>query len=134
MDPFVWRFRVYYEDTDLSGVVYHANYLRWFERGRTEWLRAQGFSQQYLLEKAGFAFTVARMDLRFLRPARLDDEIDVSTEISEMGRVTLSLAQKIVRVGEEQSLCEAEVKVACVDVHNFRPRKIPVELLQGEKG
>jgi len=131
--PSTWRVRVYYEDTDLSGVVYHANYLRWFERGRTEWLRALGFSQQYLLEKAGFAFTVARMELRFQKPARLDDELDIHTEIGEMGRVTLAFNQRIQRAGEAQVLCDAVVKIACVDTHTFRPRAIPPELLQGEK-
>lgn len=132
--PSAWRVRVYYEDTDLSGVAYHANYLRWLERGRTEWLRGRGFSQQYLLENSGFVFTVARMELRFQKPARLDEELDVQTEVSDARRVTLSFDQRIVRPGDAQTLCTANVKVACVDARNFRPRSIPQELLKSVEG
>ena len=114
--------RVYYEDTDFSGVVYHANYLRFLERGRTELLRATGIDQSMLHDVArGFAFVVRRMVIDYLRPARMDDLIDVETASREVRGASLQLAQRILRDGEV--LVTAEVQVAAVS--SGRPVRIP---------
>lgn len=123
-----WAVRVYYEDTDASGVVYHANYLRWFERARTEWLRAQGGHQQQLAETSHIAFTVSRLNIRYRRPARLDDLLTVESRILRRGRAGLDFAQRIERDGT--LLCEAEVRVACVDGRHFKPHPLPEGFFQ----
>jgi acyl-CoA thioester hydrolase len=123
---FSWPIRVYFEDTDASGVVYHANYLRWFERARTEWLRAQGYDQQKLMDELGIAFTVATIAIAYKRPARLDDQVEVLTHIAEQGKVTLTLAQKLVPAGNHSEIMTtAQVGVVCVDSKNFRPKRFP---------
>lgn len=119
--------RVYYEDTDASGVVYHANYLRWLERGRTEWLRARGDAQQELMEKDGVAFTIASLQVDFLRPARLDDLVEVQTRIAAARRASLEFSQTIVCAGIQ--LVSASVRVACVRKEDFRPMRIPSHLV-----
>lgn len=122
--------RVYYEDTDASGVVYHANYLRWFERARTEWLRRLGFSQELLLER-GVGFTVASLSVRYLRPARLDDELLVLTRVTAMGRASIEFGQEIQYARPDQPpLSTAAVRVGCVGVPGFRPRRLPPEVEQ----
>lgn len=120
--------RVYYEDTDGSGVVYHAGYLRYFERARTEWLRALGFSQQALHEMLGIAFTVTRLNVDYLRPARLDDLLTVTADVSDCRRASLSFAQNLRREGESKDLARAEVRVACVSADTFRPCGMPQAL------
>jgi len=121
--------RVYYEDTDFSGVVYHASYLRFLERGRTEYLRARGIHQQGVLEgRFGppFAFAVARMNLAFLRPARMDDLVAVETELTRLGGASASLRQRIVRMDGEligPELVTADVVVACVS--DGKPARLP---------
>lgn len=123
---FVWPLRVYWEDTDASGVVYHANYLRWFERARTEWLRARGYDQERLRTEVGIAFTVASLEIVYRRPARLDDQVEVVTEVSEIKNVTLTLSQTLRPVASrENMLAKATVKVACVDAQTFAPKRIP---------
>ena len=125
-DSHLWPVRVYWEDTDASGVVYHANYLRWFERGRTEWLRALGFDQDKLMREVGVAFTVANLDIQYKRPARLDDELDVVTRIAELKKASLTFAQTLTRRGDGAAiLCQARVQVACVDALTFAPRRLP---------
>lgn len=123
--------RVYYEDTDVSGVVYHANYLRWFERARTEWLRARGFDQERLLREEQVGFTVASLTVRYLRPARLDDELIVSTRVSRLARASMEFAQEIhyAEAGGEL-LATAAVRAGCVGVPAFRPRRIPEAILK----
>ncbi|HHJ13219.1 MAG TPA: tol-pal system-associated acyl-CoA thioesterase [Gammaproteobacteria bacterium] len=123
--PFIWPIRVYYEDTDSGGVVYHANYLRFMERARTECLRARGFEQDRLREEQGVLFTVHSMNVRYRAPARFNDRLEVSARISALGRARLDFYQEIRRPGESRILCEAEVRVACVDAAHFRPRAIP---------
>ena len=123
---FCWPVRVYYEDTDASGVVYHAAYLAYLERARTEWLRARGWAQETLRQEAGVAFTVAGLRIDYLRPARLDDQLQVSVEVMRQGRASFVLAQNASR-GEE-TLCRAEVRVGCVDAASFRPRALPFPL------
>lgn len=123
---FIWPIRVYYEDTDVSGVVYHANYLRWFERARTEWLRTLGVSQEVLRVDHGVAFTVAGLEIAYLRPARLDDELAVHTVVSEMKRASLRFEQSVYRAqAPEQILARTAVRVACVDAKIFKPRALP---------
>jgi acyl-CoA thioester hydrolase len=128
VSTFSWPVRVYWEDTDASGVVYHANYLRWFERARTEWLRARGFDQERLRVELGAAFTVASLEIRYLRPARLDDALSVEVIVAELRRASLSFRQVLRRAADGERLSEATVRVGCVDAASFRPRAIPFSL------
>jgi acyl-CoA thioester hydrolase len=125
LPTFYWQARVYYEDTDASGVVYHANYLKYFERARTEWLRAMGFSQQHINAQSGVVFTVANLQIDFLRPARLDDEISVTVVVHQMRRASLEFAQALTRRADGELLSRAHVRVGCVDVATFRPCALP---------
>lgn len=120
--------RVYWEDTDAGGVVFYANYLRYFERARTEWLRAAGCGQQALAEATGLQFVVIEAQMRFLQPARLDDSLRVSVEPIELGRARMLLRQRCQR--DETLLCDATIQVACVDRGTFQPRRIPTDILQ----
>lgn len=123
---FTWPVRIYYEDTDVSGVVYHANYLRYFERARTEWLRAQGLSQEILRTEHGIAFTVANMQIDFLLPARLDEQLNVTVEQTSRKRASLIFSQTLCRAdAPEKVLARATARVGCVDVASFRPRALP---------
>jgi acyl-CoA thioester hydrolase len=122
----LWPIRVYWEDTDASGVVYHASYLRWFERARTEWLRALGYDQDKLIHAQGIAFTVASIEIQYRKPARLDDEVEVTTEIAELKNVSLTFDQQLRRRDRpDQVLARAQVRVACVDAKTFAPKRIP---------
>lgn len=131
MSEHLWPIRVYYEDTDVSGVVYHANYLRWFERARTEWLRAQGYSQERLRLELGVAFTVASLAVDYLRPARLDDELEVRTRVAEHRRASLRFEQQLLRGSgaQAQLLARVSVRVGCVDMQRFKPCALPGALL-----
>ena len=120
---FIWPIRMYWEDTDAGGVVYHASYLRFLERARTEWLRAMGFGQDVLRERDGCVFVVRAMQLDFLRPARLDDMLAVDVALLARRGASLLLRQAIRR--DDATLLQAEVKVACVGATDFRPRAIP---------
>ena len=124
--PFIWPIRVYWEDTDAGGVVYHASYLRFLERARSEWLRNLGYAQQVLRERENAVFVVRAMRLEFLRPARLDDELTVDVVPAAMRQASMLLAQTIRRGNEP--LLTAEVKVACVAASDFRPRALPAAL------
>jgi len=119
------QLRVYWEDTDASGVVYHANYLKWAERGRTEWLRALGGEQQRWIVEAGIAFTVAEMTVRYRRPARLDDRVLIKTELGVQRRASLIFEQRILHADSGELLAQMSVKAGCVDVKTFRPRPLP---------
>ncbi|TCV93928.1 acyl-CoA thioester hydrolase [Luteibacter rhizovicinus] len=127
MTTFTWPVRIYWEDTDAGGVVYHSNYLRFMERARTEWLRAQGIDQVGLRERTGLAFVVRDMQLDFLRPARLDDELAVSVAVKERRSASMLFAQEIAR-GDGTVLVRATVRVACVDLVTMRPAQIPGDL------
>ena len=120
--------RVYYEDTDAAGVVYYANYWRFCERGRTEWLREFGFDQQALMDETGLAFVVRSVHGDYLRPARLDDRITVITTVDATRRASLAFTQVIVR-GEER-LFTATVSIACFDTRRGRPAAIPAHIRQ----
>jgi acyl-CoA thioester hydrolase len=126
ISPFAWPIRVYYEDTDMSGVVYHASYLRFLERARTEWLRALGFSQERLKEELGVVFTVAGMEIDFLRPARLDDALEATVEVQGHRRASLNFVQTLRRAGDVDSvLTRARVRAACVAMDTFKPCALP---------
>jgi acyl-CoA thioester hydrolase len=115
--------RVYYEDTDAGAVVYYANYLRFMERARTEWLRALGFEQDELSRRDGVIFAVRSAKIEFLKPARFNDLLQATVQIGRRGHASLTFAQQIRRA--ELTLCEGEVKVACLDAATFTPRSIP---------
>lgn len=125
---FRWPIRVYYEDTDASGVVYHANYLRYFERARTEWLRDLGFDQARLHAEQGVAFTLASAKVDFRAPARLDDRIEVVTRIDGFRRASLMFGQHIEHEG--RLLATGEFRVGCVDSASFRPRALPAAIFK----
>jgi acyl-CoA thioester hydrolase len=123
---FSWPVRVYYEDTDAGGIVYYANYLKFFERARTEWLRSFGLNQDKLAQKEGLIFVVRRALLDFSRPARLDDMLELSVEPVKVARVYVELVQEA-RCGM-QLLARAEIRVACVNQRSFKPVAIPQSL------
>jgi len=129
---FVWPARVYWEDTDGGGIVYYANYLRFLERARTEWLRSRGFSQQRLVSEQSILFTVVSLEIEYRAPARLDDELEVSCEPQPQGPASLRFAQVIHRraaAAPRELLVEASVRVACLDARTMRPRRLPPFLL-----
>jgi len=131
MAGFRWQVRVYYEDTDSGGVVYYANYLRFMERARTEWMRAQGFEQDALLDRDGILFAVRSASLEFLKPARFNDLLDVSCDVVRHGRASLTFEQLVTRDGSGQDLlCSGQVRIACLDAASFLPRAIPEYILK----
>ena len=117
--------RVYWEDTDAAGIVFYANYLRYFERARTEWLRGYGFGQE-ALRRDGLAFVVSETTLRYVKPARLDDIVDVSVDVVQLGQASLHLAQQARRAGE--LLAEGTIRIGCVELGTFRPCRIPNDI------
>jgi acyl-CoA thioester hydrolase len=118
--------RVYWEDTDAAGVVFYANYLKFFERARTEWLRGLGFGQEQLRTGTGIAFVVSETRLRYRRPARLDDVIDVSVAVVHLGQASLEIAQEARRAGD--LLADGTIRIGCVELGTFRPCRIPNEI------
>lgn len=131
---FLREMRVYWEDTDAGGVVFYANYLKFFERARTEWLRELGFSQELMRQHGGVMFVVGSTQTRYLSPARLDDLLQVSVELRELGRASMGLFQQA--FCGERLLAEAEIRIACVNSQpslgvqgDFKPARIPASLL-----
>lgn len=127
MSSFHLPVRVYYEDTDAGGVVYHTGYIRFFERARTEWLRTLGYSQNKLAQEAGVLFTVVELTVRYLKPARLDDLLQVLARAERTGGASLLFSQEA-RNQAGDLLAEGQVRVACVDAHSMKPRRLPAEL------
>ncbi|HDR1000441.1 TPA: tol-pal system-associated acyl-CoA thioesterase [Pasteurella multocida] len=123
---FNFPIRVYYEDTDAGGVVYHARYLHFFERARTEYLHCAGFSQHTLLNEQQLAFVVKTMNIDYRYPAKLDNLLIVETLVTELKGASIFFTQRLKK--EEQILCEATVKVACVDLGKMKPIAIPAEM------
>lgn len=123
--PFLWQVRIYYEDTDSGGVVYHANYLKYMERARTEFLRSLGIELDRTAQEHGAVFAVRAVQLDFLRPALLNDQLNVSVEIRKLGRASVDFRQEISRLDSALVLCAATVKIACIDQGNWRPRPLP---------
>ena len=126
-EQFSWPVRVYYEDTDAGGIVYYGNYLKFMERARTEWLRSCGIDVARLADTDRLMFTVRSITLDFLKPARLSDNLDVSVTVGRMRKVSVELAQTIVRAGDV--LCTGQVRLACVDVDTLRPKAVPKTLV-----
>ena len=130
-EAFRHRLRVYWEDTDAGGVVFYANYLKFFERARTEWLRALGVGQQRLRDETGVIFIVTETALRYRAPARLDDELDISVLPTEAGRASLTLQQQAWRNNGGQAptlLCEGTIRIGCVAADSFRPVRFPPQI------
>jgi acyl-CoA thioester hydrolase len=128
---FTWPVRVYYEDTDTGGVVFYANYLKFFERARTEWLRAAGVSQQALTQSHRLMFVVKSTAVDYHAPAKLDDELKLSVVVEKLGHASVEFAQQAWRVSgaQMQLLSSGRIKVVCVDIDTFRPSPIPDEVL-----
>lgn len=126
---FLWPVRVYYEDTDAGGVVYYANYLKFMERARTEWLRARGLEQDVLRSSQGIIFAVRAVELDFLRPARFNELLEVRTSVVQRGKASLTFGQVVARSqAMDTVLCEGRIKVACVDAETLRARPIPKQI------
>ncbi|MHB1678037.1 MAG: tol-pal system-associated acyl-CoA thioesterase [Sulfuriferula sp.] len=126
-NEFVWHVRVYYEDTDAAGVVYYANYLKFMERARTEWLRALGMDQSTLLAENAVVFAVRKVEISYLKPARYDDDLEVFTRIKQITAARMRFAQRIIR---DCVLATSEIEVVCVHAMTFKPVKIPDHILQ----
>ena len=126
-EPFSWPIRVYYEDTDRGGVVYYANYLKFLERARTEWLRALGFGQTELATRDRIAFVVRSVAIDYIKPSLFDDSLQVTVELVKVGASQIVVAQQVMRAGEV--LVTAEVKVACVDAQTFKPVILPKSIV-----
>ena len=124
-EPFSLPLRVYYEDTDAAGVVYYANYLKFLERARTEYLRTLGFAHHCLVAQ-NVQLAVRHAEVSYLLPACLDDQLHVVVELASRGRARLVLRQSVWRA--ETALCQATIVMACVDIHTFRPRRLPKRL------
>jgi acyl-CoA thioester hydrolase len=120
---FAFPVRVYYEDTDAGGVVYYANYLKFMERARTEWLRSLGFEQDELLKRHGVIFAVRSVQLDFLKPARFNDLLQLTVDVGRHGRASLTLRQRAKR--DDLVLCEGEIKIACIEAKTFTPCAMP---------
>ena len=120
---FAFPVRVYWEDTDAGGIVFYANYLKFFERARTEWLRAAGVEQHQLREDTGLIFVVAATSLRYLAPARLDDLLTVTVDPEPAGRASLVVRQRALR--GDTLLCEGEIRIGCVRAHDLKPHRLP---------
>ena len=138
MAEFSWPVRVYYEDTDNGGVVYYANYLKFMERARTEWLRARGVEQDVLIEQEGVIFAVRSVQLDYLKPARFNQQLSVSVSVAEVGKASLTFDQTVnlittegnVAVKSDLLLCQGQIRVACLNANSFKPRAIPASIRQ----
>ena len=134
--PFGFPLRVYWEDTDAGGIVFYANYLKFMERGRTEWLRALGFNQQVLREQVGGMFVVSETAVKYHQPARLDDALWVTARVQEAGRVSLTIAQQVLlrREGAPDALlAEGTIRIGWVDSQTLKPGRIPAPVLEALK-
>jgi acyl-CoA thioester hydrolase len=130
---FSWPVRVYWEDTDAGGIVFYANYLKFFERARTEWLRSLGIGQHGLREETGGMFVVVETSVRYRKPARLDDELSVTAAVKEWGLVSLIIAQQAVKADTAELLCEGTIRIGWVDAAALQPARIPPAILEALK-
>ena len=130
---FTWPVRVYWEDTDAGGIVFYANYLKFFERARTEWLRSLGVGQHGLRERTGGMFVVLETAARYVKAARLDDELSVTAEVREWGRASLIMAQQALRSATAELLCEGTIRIGWVDAGTLQPARIPPAILEALK-
>lgn len=131
-ETFRWPVRVYWEDTDAAGIVFYANYLKFFERARSEWLRSLGFEQEALRTAAGLGFVVTDTALHYREPARLDDVLEITVAVAHVGLASLGVAQQALRAG--RLLAEGTIRVGCVDLGTFRPRRTPDNILARLRG
>ncbi|GAB3776588.1 tol-pal system-associated acyl-CoA thioesterase [Ramlibacter monticola] len=127
MTAFAWPVRVYWEDTDAGGIVFYANYLKFFERARTEWLRSLGLAQSRLREEVGGIFIVSETYVRYVAPAKLDDELIVTAELKELGKASLIIGQQARR--GDTLLAEGTIRIGWVDDKTLRPGRIPPAIL-----
>ena len=130
--PFVFPIRIYWEDTDAGGIVFYANYLKFFERARTEWLRSLGIQQHSLKEESGGMFVVSETQIKYFSPARLDDLLEVTARTAEAGRASLVLAQQawLTLDGERKLLAEGTIRIGWVDSNTLKPGRIPAAILE----
>jgi len=145
-NAFRWPVRIYWEDTDAGGIVYYANYLKYMERARSEWLRSLGIEQTQLKEREGLMFVVVRAEVDFRTPARYGDLLHVTCEVAQSRRASLTFKQDIVRatadpeadpqvesradpVADSGVLVTGQIRIACLDVEKFRPRSMPEAML-----
>jgi acyl-CoA thioester hydrolase len=134
MQEFIWPVRVYWEDTDAGGVVYYANYLKFMERARTEWLRAVGIEQIPLKEQYGVLMVVAHVEATYRKPARYGDQLQVISRITGVGKASLLFEQRVVRdTVEGELLLDGKVRVACIDPDRFRPKALPEQVVRSLK-
>ena len=134
--PFQFPIRIYWEDTDAGGIVFYANYLKFFERARTEWLRSLGFGQQVLRDDSGGMFVVSETTVKYHSPARLDDTLVVTAELQEAGRVSLTIAQRAYLRTPDQTdrlLSEGTIRLGWVDSQTLKPGRIPAPVLEALK-
>ena len=129
---FTFPIRIYWEDTDAGGIVFYANYLKFFERARTEWLRSLGVEQQSLKDESGGMFVVSETQLKYFSPARLDDLLEVTARTAESGRASLVLTQQawLNAAGQRKLLAEGTIRIGWVDSHTLKPGRIPATILE----
>ena len=125
MNPFVWKVRVYWEDTDAGGVVYHSRYLNFFERARTEWLRSLGVHQVKLAVEDNVIFAIRHMDIDFAQAARLDDELDVTVHSVNAGGVRMTFSQDMTCCSDQQRVASANLTAVCLKADSFKPTRMP---------
>jgi acyl-CoA thioester hydrolase len=128
LQVFEYPVRVYWEDTDAGGIVFYANYLKFFERARTEWLRALGIGQQTLREETGGMFVVSETHVKYFQSAKLDDLLRITAQLQTSGRASLTIAQQVWR--EDQLLCEGTIRIGWVHVQDLKPARIPSSVLE----
>lgn len=132
LGEFLWPLRVYYEDTDTGGVVYYANYLKFFERARSEWLRNAGIEQQLLTEQEHVMFVVKNAAIDYHSPAKLDDQLQISVRVEKLGKASVNFYQEAWRQNKDarELLCHGRIRVGCVHSHSLRPTPIPSAVLE----
>jgi acyl-CoA thioester hydrolase len=125
LKPFVWHLRVYWEDTDAGGVIYHSNYLNFFERARTEWLRSLDIHQSLLKEEHNLVFGIRKMNIDFLQAGKLDDELEVSVHSVNAGGASMNFCQEMTRIEDGAKLASASVVAVCLTADIFKPVRLP---------
>jgi len=134
LNTFTWPVRIYYEDTDSGGVVYYANYLKFMERARTEWLRQAGFEQDELIDSEGVIFAVRSVEADYLSPARFNDLLTVTASIVDRGRVSLTFHQEVRRKTDNKLLCQGRIKIVSLKHDTMKPCAIPQAINQSIEG
>ncbi len=132
MKPFYWPVRVYYEDTDAGGVVFYANYLKFLERARTEWLRSFGFEQDQLRSEYGVVFAVRAVDIKYIKPARFNQELNISVENIELKPASMSMQQSVSKIDADKNefIVKATVNIVCLQSEQFSPCPIPKPIFE----